>query len=681
MTAIKRTLLFLLIFFVVVLISVTVLLLTFDANRLKPLLERAAAQQGLQLTLAGDLSWRLWPSLGVELGQVTAVPSAQPQGPPLAEVGGAEVAVALRPLLSKQIQVQAISLRDTTLNLLVDQNGIGNWSTIGPKAEPAEQPEADSGSSPELSIERLTIANLNLTYRDQSSGADYSVAGLDLDAENVNLNGREFPLALALTIDGAELPPVAIDYRGPVQLDLDASTLKLSNATLDLASGNARGRVLLTTALNWAAGLAAEGVVELQPLAVKPWLQAFELPPPAVAGGETVALRLPFKVTGDRYTLSDARIGFDDVQLTGGADITAGEPLRVVSHWQGTDLNLDRYLPAADDSESAPAQPEAAVDPTPLPLELLRQLALDVSLQLDSLTANGLDFSKPVIAVKGENGRIDLTRLNTGLAGGTIAGEGRLDARGDAAKVDLQLDTRNLNLQTLLQQLADFDSLSGSADANFTVTSHGATDVALQDNLQVKATAQSREARLVPINLEQRFCEALAFLQGQSAPTHEWQKATELKPMTLEMVLSGKSLDLTSLRASLAHITAQAAGSFDIESGSFNVPFQLSLGDFAGSIPGCLPISDSWRKRALPIRCKGNIDDIGPTTCLPDREALTALAKAKVKAKVGDKVEEKRDEIEHKAGEKAREALKKKLGEEKAGETEKSLRGVLDRLR
>ena len=172
----------------------------------------------------------------------------------------------------------------------------------------------------------------------------------------------------------------------------------------------------------------------------------------------------------------------------------------------------------------------------------------------------------------------------------------------------------------------------------------------------------------------------------------DWPDMTRLEPVTMQLRYAANTLNLQQLNATIANLLSTASGRFNLETGRFDVPFSLSLGEFASKVESCLPIDEKWRKRALPIRCKGAIDDIGPTTCLPDTKLLTELVKDRVKgevrekldaekARAEEKLEAEKDRLEEKLGDKAKDLLKDKLGEEKGKNTEDSVRNLLNQLK
>lgn len=680
----KKSLLWLIVALpLLLLLGAAALVLTLNPNRLKPVLYQAAAERGIDLQIAGDITWQLMPNIGFGLGQVNATAAADSTGRPLATIVEASVSVQLWPLFRRQILVDGITLSGAVVNVMIDANGQSNWSSISsdaaPEAPAATDEPAEDGELPQLEIARINVSNLNLNYDDAQTGQAFTVEGISLQSQNLALDGNEFPVELRLLAQMQDLPAIALELSGPVALNLSEQLLTTRDLAIRINSGDARAQLALTNELAWGGdALSVSGNIVLNPMAPRPWLTAMGLDVPTQdqSSLSNFSFSTPFTVNDNRIQLSQVQLKLDDTELAGNFNLATGDVLGISSHWQGTRIDLDRYLPpASEEHEPAPAEP--AAEASPLPLELLRTLSLDLALNFEQISFMGLSFNQPSVQVTGKDGVIQLQNLTAQLADGSITSSGSLDARGPEALLKMNLTTQGVDINTLLVALAEVDVLRGSADARAGISSRGATTEALIGNLNLEADATSSGLRLVPVNLEQRFCEALALLQGQPPAKFDWPNQTDFEPIKMRIRLANQTLNLDGLDARIAKIIGKAEGVFDLDSGQFNLPFNLSLGGFAGSIPGCLPITEAWRNRALPIRCKGQIDNIGPATCLPDRELITTMIKDRARTEVRQRVDQQRDVIEDKAEVRARELLQEKLGGERGQAAEETLKGLL----
>ncbi|MBO6784205.1 MAG: AsmA family protein, partial [Alphaproteobacteria bacterium] len=101
---------------------------------------------GRTLSIDGDLSFRLLPAPGVSADGVRLSNAAQGTGPDMISLDGATVEVALFPLLSGNVQVNRIVLREPVILLEQFADGTNNW-TFAPEQEDTSGAAGNGASS------------------------------------------------------------------------------------------------------------------------------------------------------------------------------------------------------------------------------------------------------------------------------------------------------------------------------------------------------------------------------------------------------------------------------------------------------------------------------------------------------------------------------------------------------
>ena len=132
----------------------------FDPNDYKDEIRTLARDKaGLELNIAGDIGWSLFPWLGLELHDTTLA-SVQTPEQPFADLRMLGLSVRVLPLLSREVEMSDITLNGLNLTLNRDEKGRGNWEGVGrpdtsetppgatPPAEAAE-PEGGRGCAGE----------------------------------------------------------------------------------------------------------------------------------------------------------------------------------------------------------------------------------------------------------------------------------------------------------------------------------------------------------------------------------------------------------------------------------------------------------------------------------------------------------------------------------------------------
>ncbi|HBS78803.1 MAG TPA: AsmA family protein, partial [Pseudomonas sp.] len=169
----------------------------FDPNDYKDEIRTLARDKaGLELNIAGDIGWSLFPWLGLELHDTTLA-SVQTPEQPFADLRMLGLSVRVLPLLSREVEMSDITLNGLNLTLNRDEQGRGNWEGVGrpatsetppdatPPAEAAEpgddEQTADNAKRPlQLDIDSLTISDARVTYHDAQTGQQFSAEGIEL---------------------------------------------------------------------------------------------------------------------------------------------------------------------------------------------------------------------------------------------------------------------------------------------------------------------------------------------------------------------------------------------------------------------------------------------------------------------------------------------------------------------
>ncbi len=163
---------------------------TIDLSFLKPGVEVSAkAALGREVKINGPVVFEFstWPAIQVNDVTVANLPNAS--DPFFFHAGQAALQIALLPLLKRDIQIGEISARDVVLNLESDAEGRPNWHLGNPESgksrtednggqsappESAHKPEQAKGTGKTsvgfIGLDRLSLENIRLTYRDAALG-------------------------------------------------------------------------------------------------------------------------------------------------------------------------------------------------------------------------------------------------------------------------------------------------------------------------------------------------------------------------------------------------------------------------------------------------------------------------------------------------------------------------------
>jgi len=242
---------------VVVLAIGSILALPFliDLNRYqdqyKPLIEDALNRK-VQLQ---DIRLTIWPRIGARVAGFTVLDDPAFGSNAFASLASLDIGVKLMPLLSGQVEVEEIALRDPVITVIKNKNGVLNVSTIGrtgvaapktPSRAPIPSTEGPLKILALLAVDRVSITGGTLTYRDQSAAkaTEYIVQDMEILLQGVRL-GQTPTLHVGMLVQPLNLPVKLNGTFGPLKesTDIDAINLQLALGKTDFTiTGKIVGR-------------------------------------------------------------------------------------------------------------------------------------------------------------------------------------------------------------------------------------------------------------------------------------------------------------------------------------------------------------------------------------------------------------------------------------------------------
>lgn len=207
-------------------IGVTLLVTLVNPNRFKPFIEKAVYEStGRKLTLTGDISWKIYPNLGVTVRDVSL---SNPDGfktPNLVALHSADVSVALIPLLSNHVVVKTLAIDGLDL-ALIKQNGVNNWTFTPPVTE--SSPAGAAGGAPQafqLEMKDFSLHNSSIHFDDFDSKQHYGVDKTNLVVDTEFGGVIKFDQAA----DKLELNKVKLNYNDLAVGKFDFNLQHLAN--------------------------------------------------------------------------------------------------------------------------------------------------------------------------------------------------------------------------------------------------------------------------------------------------------------------------------------------------------------------------------------------------------------------------------------------------------------------
>lgn len=309
--------------------AVAYIALTFDPNSYKPQIIQAVKDSKQRtLKLDGDIKLRFFPSIGASLGKVSLSEFQSDQE--FVSVESASVSVKLLPLLSRQVVVDEVAVSGVRARFIKYRNGKTNLDDLLGKeavpAAPASAAAAATGAPMRFDIASVLLDKTELSYRDEATGARYSVQDLSLKSGRI-ANGV----------------PTRIDFAAHIRSDKPALDIvaKVSTIlTFDLEKNQYQVQGLILQADGAALDITGLTVKASGDAGAHPDTQEFSL--------QKFALTASGQQGNDRF---DARLDAPDLSLT--KDRFSGQRVALNAKLDGDFGNIVAALMLPDVAGSA----------------------------------------------------------------------------------------------------------------------------------------------------------------------------------------------------------------------------------------------------------------------------------------------------------------------------------------
>ena len=296
---------------------------TFDPNQYKPqIVEKVKEKTGRTLKLDGDIKLSFFPRIGASLGKASL--SEHDSDKEFASFDDLHIAVALIPLLSKQVVVDGIEVTNLRAQVTRFKNGktsVDDLTEPGPAETEAQAEKKGSAQPVAIDIDHIDIKNADISYHDEATGAGYEVSKLNLETGRV-VPGVPTKVELSCHVQ-SDNPKLDLETSLTTTLtfDLDHQQYKLD--ALDLQAGGLAAGIRDLTAT-------AKGDIDAK-LATKEFLisgLAVTATGKQEGGDLDVKLDVPQltiteqKVSGEKIVL-DAKVNADKDRMAVKLDIPA----------------------------------------------------------------------------------------------------------------------------------------------------------------------------------------------------------------------------------------------------------------------------------------------------------------------------------------------------------------------
>ncbi|MEE9345895.1 MAG: AsmA family protein [Methylococcales bacterium] len=205
---------------VILIVAAVILVPRFvDPNDFKPQIVNLVKEKtGRDIVIDGDIKLSVFPWIGISLGKVELKELPVFGKQELLAINSADVKVKLLPLLSKQIEVDRVTLDGLKLNLVILSDGNANWETLAGSKDKDGQQSVEPDKAQAEPTSPATDAAKKSEQGDFALSA-LSVGGISLKDAHISFDDQTAPQKVV--IDQLNLNVDEVSFDNPIPFDAD----------------------------------------------------------------------------------------------------------------------------------------------------------------------------------------------------------------------------------------------------------------------------------------------------------------------------------------------------------------------------------------------------------------------------------------------------------------------------
>jgi AsmA protein len=604
---------------------VVVLILAFGMLALVPAERVAAAlsaqfeaMTGRKLTLTGEVTPRLWPSLGVTTGPVSIANAdwAETEAP-LFKAESLRIDINYGALMGGAVQIEGVSADQPEIVLERGPDGRGSWEfgASGTEGVPA--------ASPAFTLDKGMITGGSIRFIDRQSDRVIALDGVDATLAIPDQAGP-FTLAVTGLADGK---PVALDLTGGVFSAFEAG--RVVPLTLALKAG---GSSLSFDGRGGLSPLVAEGALEAD-LGDLPALgaligTALSAPGPGLGADRLTATgQLTLDGTGAAF-LRDATIVADGNQVTGDIDLRPGEARpKLVGALTAGPVTIGSG-PEGESAAQSGGWSEAVID-----VSALGGFDAELVLVAPSVSYGQLILGETRVTVTIDRARAVTQIRQMAAYGGQITGEFVVNGRGGLS-VGGNLAFAGLDMQALLKDAAGYDRLVAAGDLELRFLGVGNSVSAIMQSLEGEGALELGQG-------EVRGIDVTAMLQTLDPGYIGDGQKTAFDGLAGTFTIAKGVLSNSDLKLVAPQLTAAGAGTVGLGTRTLDYrlrPTALAASDGSGGVMVPLLITGPWADPRFRLDLEGIAREKMEAEAKAAATAAEAAAKAELEQRLQDEL-------------------------------------------
>lgn len=649
---------------VVLIIGLVVFILNLDPNQYRDQITELAAQQGVELRIDGEMGWKIYPELSLEISQIHVATQREDMNYS-ADVGRVELLVELWPLLQREFRLRGLNLDNADIQIaesvpVADQpptgeisEGINEGIDAG-AAQGGQLAQAQSAPLPVLVAERVQVRDSNFVILDASGQEALAIEGINILVQNLNLAGEEASLeggVAEIRSGGSNLvAPLDFDLALSItsndvsaQIESFAANLWLEESSLplnfdgDIAFSVADqqfslSELRLTSGQNLSAMLNLEG--QLSELGYQGDLDVLlgnpralfsqlgvELPEMPETSLQRIGLQSGLQGTANSLALNGLRWQLDQSNFQGELQLGWGDLSNLVLRGQLDQLNLDNYRSAAEEEQS---ETSAEQETGPL-IPVLPFNRSDIDLEISSLQVAEVPMRRVHLVVNSNTRQLRLQELSGETFGGSFNAQASLQLAGELPH-QFDAEVSNVAIDQFLATRMEEVPFAGTVSMQLTGLATGVEMAQLRQSLEADGRLQASGLIFRGQDIEQVMCDISDRLERQSLQSSyaDWGESTSFEDLNATLRVENGEARLQSLRTGIGNIAVTGQGGYSLEQQDYEMNLTTRVEGELTSVNGCA-VHSSLRDREIPLRCTGNTGEPDSLSCGIPQEFTRSL--------------------------------------------------------
>ncbi|OBT11677.1 cell envelope biogenesis protein AsmA [Shewanella sp. UCD-FRSSP16_17] len=560
----------------VILILAVYLTVFFDLNSFKPqIVEAVENQTGRTFVIKDDLSWSVFPSIGIKLGGISLSNPENFSANNFVEVNEAVANVELMPLLSQEVEIAMLSLDGLTVNMITQKDGTTSIDGLSGDSSAAVAEDKTTDSTTKTSVElqslqiggvAITNTTINLIDETTDTTQVFKLNSLTLGEFSLG-NDADFAYDFS-----AQLPDMTVNSNGEGKLNVskDLSKLAINGFTVNTdVSGKGIPNNQVSTQL----------VTDI-----------------AVA------------LDSQNVEVIISKLSAMEIDATGKLSVNYGAKIpKINMQMDFGDIDVDKLMPASDEQTPAETEKVASTAPATEPdLSALKTIDVTMGVTIKSIKVANLLTQNWKVNATVKDGIANLSEFSANLYEGSIQATAKLDARQKVASYHFEESLTGVQFRPLLKDAADVDLISGAA--NFKVKGSGKSLIPdnIKKNLLAKGDFEIADGSLYGVNIPQMIRSAQDKLKGDLSAKNTEELKTDFTSLTGSFDLNNAVLTNPDLAMSSPLIRLSGNGNANIDSQTVDYKLTTSL---VGSLAGQGGEKDALAGVDIPLTITGSMQD------------------------------------------------------------------------